>query len=71
VSTRVIWGVYRPSAIPSLLSLKLADGVPLRLADGHRGACAAGVAVAMAIAERARLAPRHDGHRPGRRTPTA
>ena len=54
-----------------LLPLKLTDGTPLSLVDGHRRACADGIAVEMAIAEHARRAPRQDGHRPGTRTPTA
>ena len=54
-----------------LLPLKLTDGTPLSLGDGYRRACADGIAVEMAIAERARRAPRQDGHRPGTRTPTA
>ncbi len=44
-----------------MLPLKLTDGTQLILVDGHRGACAHGVAVEMAIAERARHAPRQDG----------
>ena len=54
-----------------LLPLKLTDGTQLSLVDGHRGACADGVAVEMASVERARRASRQDGHRPGARTPTA
>ena len=59
-----------PEPVP-VLSLKLAYGVPLRLADGRCGACADGAAVAMVIAEHARRASRHDGHRLVRRAPTA
>jgi hypothetical protein len=54
-----------------VLSLKLADGVPLIPADGHRGACAGGVAGAMAIAERALAVSRGRWSPPGGRTPTA
>jgi hypothetical protein len=40
------------------LTLKLADGVPLILADGHWGRCAAIAAVVMAIEDPARVALR-------------